>query len=276
MNRIAIALFLATMSGGIHAADPAAEALDGAWLVNVTDQPRERLLVVSGAKSDLRRIHVASAVYGWIDARGREVDAWQAEIAGDTIRLSFVTSADSVVKVTFKADDPTVAGTLLSKAGKTYDVRMTRLPAEEIAALRAAAVVARNPAVQKAAADRNAKLRLLYVGAVDCPGCAYYNHAYIRSGKLKKIFPALSQVEYVDVTLAQFRQRLTASDLPNDLRWVLAQDAAGNVPLRKRGVPFYAAIAGESIIAQGHGETGLVNLVVPALGAALEARRGAN
>ena len=53
MYRVALALLLAATSSLVHGGvDPAAEALEGTWLVNVSDQPRERFLIVSGARSD--------------------------------------------------------------------------------------------------------------------------------------------------------------------------------------------------------------------------------
>jgi hypothetical protein len=43
-----------------------------------------------------------------------------------------------------------------------------------------------------------------------------------------------------------------------------------------RGNPYFAALAGNSILMQGHGETTLEKLVAPALKYAVETRRGSN
>jgi hypothetical protein len=276
MYRIALVLLLAATSSVMHGAgDPAAEALEGTWLVNVSDQPRERFLIVSGARSDRNRVHVATAMYGWIDAKGKEVDDWNAQVAGDTIRLSFVTPGNSLVKVEFKADDPTVSGTLVTKAGNSYELRMTRLPAQEVAALRAAAAASKKLAHKKALADRTGKLRLLYVGAGDCGACRYYERTYIRGGRMKELFPAFYEIEYVPIDIGSYRNKtwLKESNLPDDLKWLVDKKAPA---LRQYGTPFFAALTGESILAQGHGENALWNLVAPALTKAVEARRSSN
>ena len=109
---------LSAVAAWAVAADPAAEALEGAWIVQVGAQSRDRFLLVEGAKRDQNLVVPSSAKYGWIDGKGGVVREWKAEIAGDSIHLSFHTPADSLVKVTFKVEDTTVAGEIRVKSGK--------------------------------------------------------------------------------------------------------------------------------------------------------------
>lgn len=140
MRKILVLLSaLLGMSLPVMAQDPAAEAIEGAWVVSVGNQPRDRFLIVKGASTDKGEVLVRSAVYGWIDGKGKRVGDWKAKIGGDTINLSFLTPADSLIKVAFSAVDTSVLGDMLTKSGRKFDVRMTRLDAEEFSALRAAA-----------------------------------------------------------------------------------------------------------------------------------------
>lgn len=256
---------------GQAASDPAAEALEGAWLVSVGDEPRERFLIVSGAQTERGQVNVASARYGWLDHKGRKAGDWQADVVGDTIRLSFRTGADSLVNVTFKSQESSVSGTLTTKAGKTLPVRMTRLPQEELDALRAAAKGAKAP---RPALSSGAQVSLLYVGADNCPPCRRFISTYGSDGQgLKNIAPELADVRFVKVQLYFFTTPIFATQLPEDLRWVLDPGPRGEPAVRKFGTPFFALIAERRVLAQGHGVTALETLIVPALREAAAGRR---
>jgi hypothetical protein len=259
----------------------AATALEGAWVVSVGDQPRDRFLIVRGASVDKGEVLVKSAVYGWIDGKGRQVGDWKAEIAGDTIKLSFVTPSDSVVKVAFSAVDTSVSGDMLTKTGRKFDVRMTRLDAEELEAMRAAAATAAAgakapPPAAKSGIRKDSTISLVYVGADDCGSCVRWASYYGNGVRLKEITPELADARFVRVKLSSYRDPVTAGRLPDDLKWLIESGAAGKAPMRKRGTPFFAAVVDKRITAQGHGTAALEALVAPAIKRAVEERRAAN
>lgn len=260
-----------------QAPDPAAEALEGAWVVSVGDQPRDRFLIVKGAKSEKDEVRVASAVYGWIDGKGKHVGGWKAEIFGDSIKLAYVTPADSLVNVTFKSTDTSASGDMVTKAGRKYDVRMTRLDNEELSALRAAAAGTKADQSKRVGLAKTSKISLIYVGADDCPACRRFIASVGNDGKgLKEIAPELAEARFVYVSLGLFAAPVSAGDLPADMAWLIQPAANGKMPLRKRGTPFFAAVVDQRVIAQGHGTAALETLVAPAIKRAVDERRAAN
>lgn len=279
MTRILLA-FLAIQgfsAGTALAQDAAAAALEGAWVVSVGDQPRDRFLIVRGASTDKNEVLAKSAVYGWIDGKAIQVGDWKAEIVGDTIKLSFLTPANSLVKVAFSAVDTSVSGDMLTKAGKKYDVRMTRLDAEELAALRAAAAEAKSAApAKKTGVTKDSKVYLVYVGADDCPPCNRFASYYGNGVRLKEIAPELAEAKFVRAQLRSYKEAVTSTALPDELKWLVAGDASGKLPLRKRGTPFFAAVVDKRVTAQGHGTAALEALVAPAIKRAVEERRAAD
>lgn len=275
-------LFMALAGASFTAAadDPAVEALDGAWVVQVGNQVRDRFLIVTGSKHLQNRVVPGSATYGWIDGKGKPVRNWQAGIFGDSIHLSFDTPADSLIKVSFKVDETTVSGDMLTKGGKNYDVRMTRVADDELVALRAAAADGKKGLAAAGGGRSNitkdSKIYLVYVGAEDCPPCRRFSSYYGDGQRLKEIAPELIEARYVKAELWRFKDPLTAASLPDELKWLVVPNASGKAPLRKRGTPFFAAVVDKQVLAQGHGTTALETLVVPQIKHAVEQRRSAN
>ncbi len=267
-------MILAVLPAAASARDPAVEALDGAWIVQVGDEPRDRFLIVSGAKRERNLVTPASASYGWIDSRATAVREWKAEIAGDSIRLGFITPADSRVEVEFKADETTVSGSIVYKSGRKFTVRMTRIGDDELKAVRAARAAARKPAPPMAKVGKDEKIYLVYVSSYDCPSCSWFRGNYLDGDrrKLRAMIPELDSMEFVNALLGTYRAPLSAGIFPDQLKWLGTPNAAGRFPLNRRGVPFFAGVVGNRVIAQGHGVTGLESLVVPALRQAAASR----
>ena len=262
------------------AQDAAAAAVEGGWVVTVGEQPRDRFLIVKGAKTEKDQVRVDSAVYGWIDGKGKEVGGWKARVLGDEIRLSFVTQADAVIDVTFRSVDTSVGGEMLTKTGRKLNVRMTRLDDEELAALREAAVGAKSAQASAAKASKGPKpkeIALVYVGADNCPPCVGFRPQIEDNGKLlKQKMPEFTDARIVHVQLGYYVAAVPESMLPSDMKWLLQPNAAGKLPLRKRGTPFFAAVVDHRVVAQGHGLVALDTLVAPAIKRAAEARGVAN
>lgn len=260
------------------AGDLAAAAVEGAWVVSVGAQPRDRFLIVKGARTERDEVRVSTAVYGWIDGKGQEVGHWKAQVFGDTIKLSFMTPADSKVTVEFKSTETSASGDFLSKAGKKHDVRMTRLDDEEFAAMRSATASTKaQQSKTKYGATKNSQISLVYVGADNCPACAGYRALMENDGKgLKKSMPDVAQARIVHVQMGYYKAAVPESALPDDLKWLLQPNGAGKLPMRKRGTPFFVAVVDRRVIAQGHGGAALESLVAPAIKAATAERAAAN
>ncbi len=272
----AFVLALASLPGPALATDAAAAAIDGAWVVSVGEQPRDRFLIVKGARTDRNLVLVDNAVYGWIDGRGKRVGDWRAEVFGDRIKLSFLTPTDSRIDASFSATDTSASGEMLTKGGRKYDVRMTRLDDEELAAMRAAAAGAAAANAQRPAVAKSSKISLVYVGADDCPSCRRFIGSVGDDGRgLKNIVPELAEAQFVYVHLGMYVAPVSAGDLPADMAWLIQPAAGAKPPLRKRGTPFFAAVVDRKVVAQGHGVAALETLVAPAIKRAVEARRAA-
>ena len=267
---------LALLSRPAIAEDPVSRAIDGAWLVWVANETRDRFMIVSGAKAQQGEITVESALFGYVDKKGRLLKSWRGQLSGDSILLSFVTPGDALVNVRFRMDETTVAGTFVPKTGRPKDVRMTRLPQEELAELRVAARLAKSavPAPQKPRANSNSKIYLIYVGASDCPACRGYEAEYFgRKDLMTKVVPDFPNLNYVKADLVSYRSGARLGRVPAELNWLAEPDQSGKPRLRRRGVPFFALVVDDKIWAQGHGTVGLENLVAPEIKRAMAEKR---
>ena len=275
----AIALIASLATHPVRAAEPAADAVEGAWIVSVGNGSRDRFLIVSGAKVSNGRIEIAKSAYGWIDAKGVPVREWRAEIFGDEIRLQFLTPADSAVAVRFGFDESTTSGTFLTKDGKKHEVRMTRIPTDELAELRKAARSAKAEASRSGAtviqARADSKIRLVYVGAPDCPSCHGYEAEYFgRKDLMAKNVPDFPKIEYIKSGLASYKVRDPVGRVPEDLGWLAGTGANGKSVLQRRGVPFFALVVDNRVWAQGHGVTALETLIAPEIRRAVAEKYG--
>lgn len=278
MLRISLAFLVSLLLAAANAVaqDLAAEALEGAWVVSVGESTRDRFLIIDGARTEKGEVRVRNARYGWLDGKASPVTNWKAEIAGDTIRLSFVTPASSLITADVKTTDTSVSGDFTSKTGNKYFVRMTRLEAEEFAALREAALSKAAPR-ERLVVSKATPIALVYVGADDCPGCQRFIGHVGKDGKRLEDYAAgLAEARFVYVRQWSYRDPVAAADLPEDLRWMAQPGANGRPPLRKRGTPYFAAVVGQRVLAQGHGTSALQSLVAPVLRNALDQRRAAN
>lgn len=250
-------------------ADAASAALEGSWLVTVGSERRERFLVVRGARTAQGKIAVSSTSYSWLDGKDAPVKAWDCEVFGDELRLRFLTPADSQVTVAFRADETTASGTFLRKDGAVRELRMTRIPPEELAELRVAAKLAAKPqkAPARPHANADSKIYLVYVSAPDCPSCSGYEAEYFgRKDLMAKVVPDFPKITYVKSGLATYKQpglNDPVSTVPAELAWLKGKGPDGKLLIKRRGVPFFALVVDQKIWAQGHGTTGLETLIAP-------------
>lgn len=260
------------------AADAVSEALDGAWLVAVANDPRDRILLIKGARAEQGKLQAESVLYGWLDSGTPPVKEWSGEVAGDTITLRFVSTADTVVTFSFRGDETSADGKFVPKAGKERDVRVTRIPAEEVAELRAAARTAaraakdaKTAAAQQPHANANSRITLLYVGASDCEFCRYYEVEYFgRKELMAKVVPDFSKINYVKSNIGSYKSRDKVGPVPDDLKWLAGNASSGRPVLTKRSVPFFALVVDDKVWTQGHGTRALDSLLAPEIRRAVE------
>ncbi|WP_119157393.1 hypothetical protein [Caldimonas tepidiphila] len=275
--RIWCAALLLLVGLPVGASDPpqdaAAEALEGAWLISVGGDARDRFLIVSGVQRDGGRLWPGATRYGFLGGAGKTVSGWNAEIGGDMLRLKFVTPADAVMEVQFQAGDTLVEGSLRTKTGKILPVRWTRIADEELEELRAGPrELARQAAMSRIRPD--SKIWLVYVGATDCPYCRGYEAEFFgRKQMMEQTIPDFPSIGYVKASLGGYRGTVTPGLLPPELRWLAGRGADGKPLLRKRGTPFFAAVVDDRVVAQGHGIVALESSVGPAINEALARRQ---
>ena len=238
--------------------------VEGAWLVSVEGQTRDRFLTLSGVTLRGDRLEVANAVYGYIENPGKPPRQWQAVVEGDTIKIQFLTSADSLISLVLRVDEPAVLGQMTNKSGKEIPVRLTKLLTSELDELRQAGRASvRLPSV---AVRSDSRIVLLYVSASDCPACRGYQAEYFgRKNLMATQVPEFSEIIYQTAFLGSYRGGASvASVLPPELAPLATRGANGETAkIRCHGPPYFALIVDGKLVVQAHGTTGFETLVVP-------------
>ncbi|MDO8252121.1 MAG: hypothetical protein Q7T78_20715 [Rhodoferax sp.] len=248
--------------------------IEGAWLVSLEGESRDRFLTLSGVKLNGDRLEVENASYGYIDGSAKPVREWQANVEGDTIKIQFLTPADSQISVVLNADEAAVLGQFRSKKGKQVPVRLTKLPASELAELRQASQASARP--MSSVIRNNSRIVLLYVSASDCPACRGYEAEYFGRKNLMAIrLPEFSEIIYHKAFLGSYHAASSvASVLPPELAPLALRGPNGEPSkIRCHGTPYFALIVDEKVIVQAHGITGLETLVIPQIKRVVALRR---
>lgn len=256
-------------------ADPA-WLMEGAWLVSLEGETRDRFLILSGLHLDQGRLIARSTSYGYLDGGANPVRQWQAVVEADAVRLQFLTPSDSRIEATLKDGDTALEGEFTSPRGKRTSIRMTKLPLQELAEIREARKLSAK--VSTLAVRSTSKITLLYAGASDCPACMGYEAEFFGRKNLMALrLPEFPEISYLKVSLASYRgARGLAQVLPPELASLATVGPNGGQPkLSARGTPYFAAIVDGMVLAQAHGITGLESLVIPALRQAVAMRQKA-
>ncbi|MDO8252122.1 MAG: hypothetical protein Q7T78_20720 [Rhodoferax sp.] len=105
--------------------NPLQSDLISSWVVTVTDEPRQRSLVIRSIAEGANGSLLLDATYGWLDGKPTQV---RGEIAQSGVerRLELVTPADSKI-VAKQLTDGSFAGTITSKNGVVKPVKLERL-----------------------------------------------------------------------------------------------------------------------------------------------------
>jgi hypothetical protein len=256
-------------------ADPA-WLIEGAWLVSLEGDPRDRFLSLVGVQRQGERLEVATTAYGYLDGTAKPVRQWQARVVGDSIHIQFLTPGDSRITAVLDADGAAILGQLENSKGKQRPVRLTKLPLSELAELRQAGKASKK---LTATIRRDSRIVLLYVGASDCPSCSGYQAEYFGRKKMMEVqLPEFPEIVYLQARLGSYRAAPTvAKVLPPELEPLARPGPQGQAAqLRCHGTPYFALIVDEKLIAQAHGISGLETLVIPQIKQAVALRRGAS
>lgn len=251
--------------------------IEGAWLVSVEGQSRDRFLTLAGVTLVGERLEVANALYGYLDGTGKPPRQWQANVEGDTIKIQFFTPADLLISVVLQSGESAILGQFRNKSGKDIPVRLTKLTTSELDELRQASRVP--VSLPSSVVRSNSKIILLYVSASDCPACQGYQAEYFGRKNLMAVqLPEFSEIVYQKAFLGSYRAASSvASVLPPELAPLAMPGPNGEKPkIRCRGTPYFALIVDGKVMAQAHGTTGLETLVIPQIKQVVALRRQAS
>ncbi|MBY4908207.1 hypothetical protein K6V72_04335 [Ralstonia insidiosa] len=277
------------VAGPTAATDLIGDALNGYWLVTVIGEAKERLLLLDGAALQDGKLVVGKMRYGLVEAAAlSDVHDVAGFVEGDHLQLEFSSIVNSRIRVVLTAGDTSLLGELRYPNGRTVNVRMTRITADEAAATQAAArkmlqdgaqgvlgkgSVGSFSASGKLQARANSRIALVYAGAINCPACRGYQAEYFgRMAKMKTALPELDQIDYVQLKLGGFTARIRPEDLPPTLAWAGGERPDGRRILLNHGVPFFFAAIDEQIWGQAHAVSGLEGIVLPQIRLALQER----
>ncbi|MCX7276301.1 MAG: hypothetical protein NTZ15_03095 [Burkholderiales bacterium] len=256
-------------------ADPA-WLIEGAWLVSVEGDPRDRFLSLAGVQRQGDSLEVASTAYGYLDGTAKPVRQWQARVVGDSIHIQFLTPGDSIITAVLDANGAAILGQFENSKGKQRPVRLTKLPSSELAELRQAGKASKK---LTASIRSDSRIVLLYVGASDCPSCSGYQAEYFGRKNLMAVqLPEFPQITYLQARLGSYRAApMVANVLPPELAPLARSGPQGQAPqIRCHGTPYFALIVDEQLIAQAHGISGLETLLIPQVKQAVAMRRSAS
>jgi hypothetical protein len=145
------------------AVNPLQSDLISSWVVTVSDEPRQRSLIIRGVAAGTNGSFLLDATYGWLDGKLKQVRGEMTQ-SGTERRLELVTPADSKI-VAKQLTDGSFAGTLTSKNGVVKPVKLERL--ESVAINSSPTTPANNAAAQTTPAN----IHMVVMGGNDCPPC---------------------------------------------------------------------------------------------------------
>jgi hypothetical protein len=116
---------LVPAQSGQPAVNQSQSELIASWVVTVSDDPRQRSLIIRGIAAGANGSFLLDATFGWLDGKLTQV---RGEIAqsGAERRLELVTPADSKI-VAKQLTDGSFSGTLTAKNGVVKPVKLERL-----------------------------------------------------------------------------------------------------------------------------------------------------
>ncbi|CAG2150655.1 hypothetical protein [Cupriavidus numazuensis] len=125
-------------------------------------------------------------------------------------------------------------------------------------------------------AARDSRITLLYLGQATCVPCRGYEAEYFgRMHRMATSFPEFGEVDYLKLSMGSGKATVSASQLPDHLKWIATEQRDGAAVLQNRGTPFFAGIVDTEVWAQGDGVAALEGSVIPALRRAVQQKRSA-
>ena len=132
----------ASAQSGQPAALPLQSSLIASWIVTVSDEPRQRNLIIRDLVTGSNGTFLLDATYGWLDAKLTQVRGEIIQLNQER-RLELVTPADSKI-VARQLTDGSFTGTLTSRNGIAKTVKLERL--DSVAIIKNTPTIASNMA----------------------------------------------------------------------------------------------------------------------------------
>lgn len=264
----AVTLIACGLTSATTGAQPAVftQDLEGVWLVSVENQRRDRFLRLAGVRFRSGTITAETALYGWIDGKGKPIEDLDGLVEGARMRLRFTTPGHSRVEVDIDAGHPdqAVIGTMVTKGDRQLAVRLTKLSAREFDQMRSSASAER--LLDRGIVKRNSAVQFLYVGAPDCPSCIGWEADYFgRKQLMAERLPEFPRIDFIQAKLASYRGGAgMAFVLPDNLKALARQGPQGQpAVLRCRGTPYFALLVDNQLLSQVHGTSAFETVLLP-------------
>ena len=166
--------------------------LIASWIVTVSDEPRQRNLIIRGLAATSSGSFLLDATYGWLDAKLTQV---RGEItqSGEARRLDVVTPSESKIVAT-QLTDGSFAGTLTSKNGVVKPVKLERLTSVAINPIPASSEKKANVPIT------SSNIRMVVMGGNDCPPCVAWRGLELPKLQQTTAFKAI-RFSYVEKTI---------------------------------------------------------------------------
>ncbi|MBM3359642.1 MAG: hypothetical protein FJY54_18220 [Betaproteobacteria bacterium] len=272
LARTARALLFAALAAGAAGAhaeknfEQRLNALLGHWLAQSKDATQARVLRLTNVVFVEPRTAVLAGLYGpasapaWPEARDISV-----RLEGTNIVLDVVAADQGRITLTTQADG-SLQGAMPRAGAAAVTLRFARVPLSEIHRY-----AAENP-LPEARAGRNARIELVYVGALDCSLCLRWEGTYLGQGKLGGSAD-WKHLRFTEVKLPTLKNAFRVEDAPARLQPVFHEMGANGI--RIQGVPSFVLLVNDTLRAHALGPASFETLIHAALRSAVREKLAA-
>ena len=230
-----------SVAGVADASIDAAHEFMGSWLLDVWGAKHRRLVIVEATKPADNGALVFTGKMGWADKKKRKpVKGGLIERIGQGYGLSFVLGGGRKILFSEESENR-LEGLWKTRKGKKRFAVMTRADA---AAVKFASIRMRPHSV----------IRVVYVGASDCPHCRYWEGAYEVAWKRSALY---RKVTFNEIITASYSYTNDTFFWPADLKWMIAKGRFAH------GTPRFVIVVDHRIVKSVRGVSNWEEVVVP-------------
>jgi hypothetical protein len=260
---------LAAGAAGAHAGknfEARLNALLGHWLAQSKDATQARVLRITNVVFVEPRTAVLAGLYGaasspvWPEAKDII-----ARLENGRIVLDVVSADNERISLATRADGA-LGGAVPGPRGGAVAVRFSRVPLPEIHRY-----MAENP-LPEARAGRNARIELVYVGALDCSLCLRWEGTFLGRGKLEGSAD-WKHLRFTEVKLPTLKNAFRVEDAPARLQPIFHEMGANGI--RIQGVPSFVLLVNDTLRAHALGPGSFETLIHAALRSAVREKLAA-